>query len=80
VHSRKEELLDQIEREIDALARESLRPAARGKAGGAGTGQAGTSDAAARVAALWRMIAELDPEIARRITGYDDTGRQRAGD
>jgi hypothetical protein len=33
------------------------------------TGQAG--DIAERLARLWVMLSELDPELARRLPGYD---------
>jgi hypothetical protein len=77
----KEEMLSQIEQAIDTLARESLGPAAMEEAGAAAGGAPRpAADTAAQVAAIWQMIAELDPEIARRIPGYDDAGNQPAGE
>jgi hypothetical protein len=35
----------------------------------AGHGAAG-DDLAARLAAIWAMVAEADPELARRLPGY----------
>src|SRR5215813_6851320 len=33
-------------------------------------GHAGPEDLAARLAGLWTMIAELDPDLAARLRGY----------
>jgi hypothetical protein len=30
-----------------------------------------TADLAARVAALWSMVGEIHPDLARRASGYD---------
>jgi hypothetical protein len=49
--------LDRLGRAIDELA------AAQGQ-------DASAPDIAARVARLWDMVAELDPELARRLAGY----------
>jgi hypothetical protein len=38
------------------------------------------ADLAARVAALWSMVIEIDPELARLASGYEkagDEGRNR---
>jgi hypothetical protein len=50
---------------VDRLgaAIEDLAAAAAGPAGGA-------PDFAERLARLWEMVAELDPELARRLPGY----------
>jgi hypothetical protein len=32
--------------------------------------QAGAADLEARVAAVWSMVGEIDPDLARRATGY----------
>ncbi|MGH3275616.1 MAG: hypothetical protein ACRDNZ_14995 [Streptosporangiaceae bacterium] len=50
--------LDRLGAAIDELAR-----AAQGR-------EAGLRDVAARLARLWEMVAELDPELARRLVGY----------
>jgi phosphoserine phosphatase len=49
--------LARIERAIDELAAES------------GTG----SSVDERLARLWEMLADLDPELSRRISGYRGT-------
>jgi hypothetical protein len=40
--------------------------AAASQAGGVAAGD----DLAARLAAIWAMVAEADPELARRLPGY----------
>jgi hypothetical protein len=63
------ERLARIGQAIDELAaetRETGRPV-RG-AGTAGTGPAASMDD--RLAQIWQMMAELDPEVARRVTDY----------
>ncbi len=48
----------------------SLRP---GNAAQAGGGHAATpGDLAARLAAIWAMVADADPELAKRLPGYLD--------
>ncbi len=37
----------------------------------AAAARAGQSDIADRLARLWAMVADLDPELARRLPGYD---------
>ena len=32
--------------------------------------QAGAADLEARVAAVWSMVGEIDPDLARRASGY----------
>jgi hypothetical protein len=32
------------------------------------------ADLEARVAAVWSMVSEIDPELARRASGYDKPG------
>ncbi len=43
--------------------------ASNGEAGAGSTPQ-GTDPIVARVAELWTLLAELDPEVARRLVGY----------
>jgi hypothetical protein len=38
-------------------------------AGGRGT-EPGAADDIARLAAIWKMIADADPELAKRLPGY----------
>jgi hypothetical protein len=38
----------------------------------AGRGGGAADDMAVRLAAIWTMIAEADPELARRVAGYLD--------
>jgi hypothetical protein len=35
---------------------------------------AGAADLEARVAAVWSMVSEIDPELARLASGYDKPG------
>jgi hypothetical protein len=53
--------------EVDALGRaiDELACAARGE-------EAGSHEIAGRLARVWDMVADLDPELARRLAGYDD--------
>lgn len=44
---------------------EQLADAAQGDA-------AGSQELAGRLAEVWEMVAELDPELARRLTAYGD--------
>lgn len=53
------ERIAEIERAIDDLANRA-RPDEAG----------GTEPIVARVAELWGLLAELDPEVARRLAGY----------
>jgi hypothetical protein len=70
------EQLARIGQAIDELAAESRgtgRPS-RGT-GASGTGTAGTEPAGTaslddRLARIWLMMAELDPQLASRITSY----------
>jgi hypothetical protein len=52
--------------EVDRLGRaiDELADAAQG-------GNASTQDVATRLAQVWDMVADLDPELARRLAGYD---------
>jgi hypothetical protein len=50
--------LDRLGRAIDEVA-----DAARGR-------EASTQELAGRLARVWDMVAELDPELARRIADY----------
>ncbi len=52
--------IDRIRAAIDQLARDA-RDA---------RGEASESELTARVAALWQMVSELDPELARRAQRY----------
>ena len=36
--------------------------------------KADAADLEARVAAVWSMVSEIDPELARRASGYDKPG------
>ena len=54
-----QEALDRLGDAIDGLA-----DAARADA-------ASAQELAGRLAAVWEMVAELDPELARRLAGYD---------
>ena len=36
--------------------------------------ESGTAEAADRLARLWQMVADLDPELSRRMAGYRGTG------
>jgi len=42
----------------------------------AGAGTAGVAD---RLARLWQMVADLDPELSRRMAGYRGTGEEPPG-
>jgi hypothetical protein len=35
--------------------------------------ESGTAEAADRLARLWQMVADLDPELSRRMAGYRGT-------
>jgi hypothetical protein len=37
-------------------------------------GKANAADLEARVAAVWSMVSEIDPELARLASGYDKPG------
>jgi hypothetical protein len=70
------ERLTRIGEAIDKLAADSRAP------DHAGPDPAGTDSAGAdaciedRLARIWAMVAELDPELARRVTDYSTgTGR-----
>ena len=54
------ERLARLGQAIDDLAAESKAQARAGAAG----------DVADRLAGAWAMLAELDPELARRLAGY----------
>jgi hypothetical protein len=49
--------VDRVTAAIDQLARDAQ-------------GDASESELAARVAGLWQMVIQLDPELARRAQGY----------
>jgi len=55
------ERLATIGNAIDELAAAAARAGQSGQAG----------DIADRLARLWAMVADLDPELARRLPGYD---------
>ncbi len=73
--STKDERLARIGRAIDELAADSLAPHRAGP-------DASMED---RLARIWAMIAELDPELARRVPDYhpdpsqDPDSSQRTG-
>jgi hypothetical protein len=48
-----------------------LGEAIDGLADAAGAGAASPQELAGRLAEVWEMVAELDPELARRLAGYD---------
>ena len=54
---------------IEELAGPLSDQAAAGGAGAHGPDRA-DDDVAARLAAIWAMVAEADPELARRLPGY----------
>ena len=59
-------------RAIDDLAEAvagQRRPQAGPRAAPAST-ELTMQELAARLAAIWQMVAELDPELARRLAGY----------
>lgn len=57
--------IDRVTTAIDQLASDAL-------------GDASEPELAARVASLWQMICQLDPELARRTQGYaEPTGGGR---
>ena len=37
-------------------------------------GNTGAADLEARVAAVWSMVSEIDPELARLASGYEKPG------
>lgn len=41
--------------------------------------ESGTAEAADRLARLWQMVADLDPELSRRMAGYRGTGELPPG-
>lgn len=49
---------------IDDLASSSVSREGRA------AGEPGEDEIAARVAAVWAMVADADPELARRVPGY----------
>jgi hypothetical protein len=49
--------VDRLAAAIDQLARDAR-------------GDASEPELAARVAGLWKMVSDLDPELARRTQGY----------
>jgi hypothetical protein len=41
-------------------------------------GVADTADLEARVAAIWSMVSDIDPELARLVSGYRELRRRAA--
>jgi hypothetical protein len=41
--------------------------------------ESGTAEAADRLARLWQMVADLDPELSRRMAGYRGAGEELPG-
>lgn len=41
--------------------------------------ESGTAEAAGRLARLWQMVADLDPELSRRMAGYRGAGELPPG-
>lgn len=62
--------ISEIGQAIDDLAAEMLTDASTGTDGLAGA--ADPSQAVARLAKLWERLAELNPEIAKRLPRYRD--------
>jgi hypothetical protein len=62
--SNPEALLIRVCLAIDDLASRSVSREARA------AGDPGEDEIAARVAAVWAMVADADPELARRLPGY----------
>jgi hypothetical protein len=60
VCSKPGDAIERIAAAIDQLASD-----ARGE-----QGEAGGETLTSRIAALWQMVGELDPELARRARGY----------
>ena len=59
----------EIGRAIDDLAAKA-GPGARAGAADGDTASGDTDPILARLAELWALLAELDPEVARRLAGY----------
>jgi hypothetical protein len=59
------ERLARIDAAIDELAAEAVAGAREGQPGPA-------DDIADRLAQIWAMVAELDPELTKRLPGYLD--------
>jgi len=75
--------LARICRAIEELAGQPGQPGRPGDVGAAGDTAGGKRDdavgeaaadhvLAARLAAIWAMVAEADPELAKRVPGYLD--------
>ena len=41
--------------------------------------ESGTAEAADRLAQLWQMVADLDPELSRRMAAYRGSGEEPPG-
>jgi len=41
--------------------------------------ESGTADVQDRLARLWQMVADLDPELSRRMAGYRGAGDEPRG-
>jgi hypothetical protein len=61
-----EQRLDEIGQAIEELATRASLPAE----GEAAVESDDSSRILARLAELWGLLADLDPEVARRLTGY----------
>jgi hypothetical protein len=62
---------DGVPATASAAAAPDRSPGTAGAEGGtAGSGQPAAGDVADRLAAIWSMIADADPELARRLPGY----------
>jgi hypothetical protein len=66
--------VDRLGRAIDELA-DAMRARDAGMQDGGthdgGMQDAGMREVAAHLARVWEMVAELDPELARRLAGYN---------
>jgi hypothetical protein len=60
VCSKTGEAIERIAAAIDQLASDARD----------GQGEPGSDDLTTRVATLWQMVSDLDPELARRARGY----------
>jgi hypothetical protein len=69
---------DRIARICAAIEELAVRPGARDAASviapGTAAPEAADGHAADRLAAIWAMIAEVDPELAKRLPGYLEAG------
>ena len=67
-----EQRIAEIEKAIDDLAAQALAAYARpgGRVANDLVGVSDTDQVVIRLAQLWELLAELDPEVARRVPRY----------